>query len=644
MNSANLTSIWHAFAPALGNHLWQSTLFAVLAGLLTLALRKNQARARYWLWLVASLKFLIPFSWLVAIGGRFAWSHALETGSGMYDTIEEISQPFAQPASSAVLPVTPATISFPAIHLLPAIFTAVWLCGFVAVLFLWCLRWRRISAAIRQSQPLREGREVEALRRIEHTAGISQRVEMLLSRATLEPGVFGMSRPTLLWPEGISQHLETAHLEAILAHELWHVRRRDNLAAALHMLVEAVFWFHPLVWWLGARLVDERERACDEEVLERGSERHVYAESILKVCEFCVGSPLACVAGVTGSDLKKRMVHIMSEQVARKLDLSKKLLLAVAGAAAIAAPIVFGLIHATPSHAQSQSDNAAPARFESFTIAPAQPSALGPGEKTKVTKMMFGPDKGFVAANITLQSVIQDAYGVQANQIVGAPDWLNSERFDIEGKVTPSQGADGASREPFTVRGPDAPKVVPDVNAVKLMMQAALADRAKLVVHTETRVLPTYTLVVAEGGSKLQPSQVDNASAEGSDDHLMPQRKKVRFGITVKGDAVDMEANTMSVDDLADYLARALKLPVVNKTGLSGKYDLHLHWNNEPKTAEGDNALEAANSAPAILAAVQEQLGLKLEPQKALTPVLVVDHIEKPTTEQSENQPVPVEK
>ena len=178
---------------------------------------------------------------------------------------------------------------------------------------MWYVRWRRISAAIHEAQPLREGREVEALRRLERTGGIRNRIEMLLSRASLEPGIFGIARPVLIWPEGISEHLEDAHLEAILAHELWHVRRRDNLAAAIHMLVEAIFWFHPLVWWLGARLVEERERACDEAVLELGGERQVYAESILKVCEFCVGSPLACVSGVTGADLKKRIVHIMSE-------------------------------------------------------------------------------------------------------------------------------------------------------------------------------------------------------------------------------------------------------------------------------------------------------------------------------------------
>ncbi len=264
---------------------------------------------------------------------------------------------------------------------------------------------------------------------------------MLLSRTMLEPGIFGMLSPVLVWPKGISERLENAHLEAILAHELWHVRRRDNLAAAMHMMVEAIFWFHPLVWWLGARMVDERERACDEEVLELGSERQVYAESILKVCEFCVGSPLACVAGVTGADLKKRMVHIMSDHVVRKLDFSKKLLLTAVAAAAFVAPIVFGLVHATPIQAQAQvqRDDATTSTtpYGSVSITPSQEAAPTPtyaGEKTHMVRMMMAPNK-FDARNVTLRAVIQEAYGVQANQITGGPDWLDTAAYDIQAKT-----------------------------------------------------------------------------------------------------------------------------------------------------------------------------------------------------------------
>ena len=80
------------------------------------------------------------------------------------------------------------------------------------------------------------------------------------------------------------------------------MRRRDNLTAALHMAVQAIFWFHPMTWWIGTRLVDERERACDEEVLRSGCQPDVYAGSILAVCRLYLSSPLACVSGVTGSN------------------------------------------------------------------------------------------------------------------------------------------------------------------------------------------------------------------------------------------------------------------------------------------------------------------------------------------------------
>src|SRR5678816_2318185 len=127
------------------------------------------------------------------------------------------------------------------------------------------------------------------------------------SDTSLEPGVFGIVRPVLLWPRDIETRLDDAQVRAILAHELAHVRRRDNLFAAVHMVVEAIFWFHPLVWWIGSRLVEERELACDEEVLRMGCEPTDYVQGILKVCRFYTESPLPCISGVTGADIKKRL-------------------------------------------------------------------------------------------------------------------------------------------------------------------------------------------------------------------------------------------------------------------------------------------------------------------------------------------------
>ena len=88
-------------------------------------------------------------------------------------------------------------------------------------------------------------------------------VPVLSSSSLLEPGIFGILRPVLLVPEGIQDHLTSAQLNAIVAHEMCHVRRRDNLTFAIHMAVETLFWFHPVVWWIGARLVEVRELACD---------------------------------------------------------------------------------------------------------------------------------------------------------------------------------------------------------------------------------------------------------------------------------------------------------------------------------------------------------------------------------------------
>ena len=161
-----LSAMWSAIAPAVGNHLWQSTLFAGTAGLLTLPLRKNHARARYWLWLAASVKFLIPFSLLVGIGSHLAWSRNLTgTKAGLYFAMGEVGTPFTQPTMSMISPPTPSIVSASLIRLLPALLAAAVASDIVAVLFVWHARWKRIASAIRGAAPLLEGREVEALRR-----------------------------------------------------------------------------------------------------------------------------------------------------------------------------------------------------------------------------------------------------------------------------------------------------------------------------------------------------------------------------------------------------------------------------------------------------------------------------------------------
>jgi bla regulator protein BlaR1 len=595
------------FTAVLANHLWQSTLFAGIAGLLVLALRKNDARTRYWIWLVASLKFLIPFSFLAGLGGRLGWLTAGRVAQHELSFVmEQISRPFPQPPLPTAM--APAVIAHDA-SLWPALLLASWICGFVAVSFSWWRRWRSVRAAVRVALPV----------------NLAAAVPVLSSPAMLEPGVFGLFRPVLLLPEGITDRLTPAHLQAILAHELCHVRRRDNLAAAIHMAVEAIFWFHPLVWWVGARLVEEREHACDEEVLRLGSRPEVYAESILKTCQFYLESPLVGMSGIAGSDLKKRITRIMTHQLANNLTLGRKLLLAVSATAAVAGPIVFGLMNAPPSRAQSPA--AAGATPPAFEVVSIKPDRTGSGR----VMININPSGRFNAENVTLKFLLQEAYGVKDSQISGAPAWLDSEHYDIEAK--PEDAMVEAQRK----MGEEERHA-----QLLLMLQSMLADRFKLTVHHETKDLPLYVLVVAKSGSKLHESAVTQEDMDPPDPPK-PNGPQARHSIRMMGRG-DLSISGEGLDMFAQVLSRQIGRLVVNKTGLKGNYDFTLKWTPDegqgkmfagPKDPGDGRAGEAAPpadaSGPSIFTALQEQLGLKLESQRGPVETIVIDHVEKPS-------------
>jgi uncharacterized protein (TIGR03435 family) len=613
-----LSAMWAAMAPALGNHLWQSTLCLVMAGLLTLILRKNRAWVRYGLWLAASVKFLLPFSLLVTLGTHMARPRVLPpAGPGFFFAMEEVGQPFT-PAARAISPVAHSTASV-TLRLLPAILMAIWLVGFAVVLILWSARWRRISAAIREAVPLQEGREVEALCRAERLAGIRKPIELLLSPATLEPGIFGIVKPVLIWPQGISERLQDVHLEAILAHEVWHVRRRDNLAAAIQMVVEALFWFHPLVWWLGSRLVDERERACDEAVMEFGREPQVYAESILKTCEFCVESPLACVSGVTWADLKKRIVRIMTGRIVSELSFSRKLLLAAICITGIVGPVVFGLVNAPQIRAQSTETTGTP--LPSFGVA-----SINPDRSGRMSTRGIMPPGIFKADDATVKELVGYAFAVRAFQVSGGPGWIDSDRFDVEAK------ADDAQIEALR-------KLPPQQRAKEenLMLQALLVDRFNLKVTHTTQYLPVYALVVAKNGPKLHEAQAGDTyrnGIKGPDGRPAGPITAVR---AVRGELI---AQALPVALLASVLTQQLGRVVLDQTGLKGKYDFTLQWTpdeNEDRMLRGpaggnlgtETAPPPDTSRPAFFTAIQEQLGLKLESTKGPVDIVVIDHIER---------------
>jgi TonB family protein len=302
---------------AVVNHLWQSTLVLAAVASLVALLRDQAARVRYWLWWAASVKFLVPFSLLAWLGNAIG-----AAGPPVFElrdwptTLDRLAEPMAAAAAPA-----------------PVLLLGLWALGFLAVALWWAVRALRVRALVRASVP--------------HAAPLPRGAsgpQVRMAPALVEPALVGIFRPVLLLPQGIAEHLSAAQLDAVLAHELAHWRRRDNLTAAAHMLVEAVFWFHPLVWWLGARLVDERERACDEAVVRSGHDGRTYAKGILNVCEHYVATALKCAAGVSGADLKRRVVEIARNRPANDLPMEKKILVGTFALAMVLAPVLFGMV------------------------------------------------------------------------------------------------------------------------------------------------------------------------------------------------------------------------------------------------------------------------------------------------------------
>jgi uncharacterized protein (TIGR03435 family) len=593
----------------LTNHVWQSTLFAVAAGLLTVALRKNRAQVRFWLWFSASLKFFVPFSLLMSLGSHLEWAPARKIAAriavpAVSLTMEQITQPF--PSTLPPGPSPRATVDW-----VPMAIIGVWACGFAALALIRFRAWLRIHAACTHAKPVGQTIVLCGLSscKIRSTPGL------------LEPGVVGVLKPILLLPEGIEDRLTPQQLEAVLAHELCHVRRHDNLFAALHMIVEAVFWFHPLVWWIGARLVEERERACDEEVLRLGNEPHVYAEGILNVCKLYVESPLVCVSGVTGSDLKKRIEAIMANRMALRLNLARKVALAVAGIVALASPIIVGIMNAPHARAQSAAD--ALPKFEVASIKPCKDNAGG-GRKGG------GGGPGASPGRLTLpcrstRDLIRMAYVQFANgqwnamrriPIEGGPSWIDSERYQIEAKA---EGAPGQEM----IRGP--------------MLQSLLEDRFKLKIRRETREVPVYALTVAKGG----PKNLQIAKEGGCVPLVFGQPppppapgKPIPWPCGMLGRSPDgIRIHSTTISNLAEQFSILLDRGVVNKTGIEGVFDIRIELT--PDDLSSDPSDPAApgiqHDESGLIFAAMRKLGLKLESAKGSGQFLVIDHVERPS-------------
>jgi uncharacterized protein (TIGR03435 family) len=276
--------------------------------------------------------------------------------------------------------------------------------------------------------------------------------------------------------------------------------------------------------------------------------------------------------------------------------------------------LVTSLIALACGVGHSQSTDARPT-FDAASVKPAPP----PDGHGRRVAMMGGPgtnEPGRINfENIGLGAVISKAYGVKSYQVSG-PDWFESERFNIIATVPP-----GTTQEQF-----------------RLMLQNLLADRFKLALHKETREMSLYSLTVARNGPKLKKAAPDPPPDENSPDdrEFRPgPLKKDRDGYPVLGPGTTVAmvgdrarmANKGHMQVMVDMLAGQTGRPVVDATGLTEEYEFSLYW--IPRPPGTDPSLAEDPAGPDLFAALQQQLGLRLEPKKGPIEVLVVDGAEK---------------
>jgi uncharacterized protein (TIGR03435 family) len=555
----------------------------------------------------------------------------------------------------------------------PSLLRASWVSGcllFTIPVVLSLLRLRRLRS---RGLPWVAGTAL--IERMARQDGVRRRIGVFVHEDLAAPMACGLFRPAIGLPLD-TQDWDATALRRALAHELEHVRRFDWPVEVICRLTCSLYWFHPLAWVAWRQLCLESERACDDAVL-RNSDRTLYAEQLVLLARRLshdAGAPMLSMAG--RSNLATRIAAVLDSTMARgrapSLHATAILFAAVALAAAIAplqaviAPIeaVSRSAAASQRPAPPQATGTGPTdhvvieraeRPASIDVPPPHaseraatpPAAQAPPPQaaaasrtfevasvrrnTSGEQLMQGPlvypGGRLVGRNLIVRLLIANAYGVPFNRVTGGPDWINTDRFDIEGQA-----------------GPEASQA--DIRA---MLQALLVERFRLASRLEAREMPIFALTPARSdgtlgpalrqsgpecapitpprsGPPLPPPPPTSSSPEAGVPLLAPGTVPIRCGRMFFGGFIAARQITMA--DFATSLAMFAGRPVVDRTNLTGAYDLDLTFAQRPPGAAAE---PPPDGPPSIFTALSEQLGLKLEPDRGPVEMLVVDGVEPPT-------------
>jgi uncharacterized protein (TIGR03435 family) len=494
-----------------------------------------------------------------------------------------------------------------------AVLLAVWIAGAAFFLLRMIFGLQQVRELRRFGLPWRDGQSV--VDRLALAAGIHRRIEVSLHESLPAPVTCGIVRPAIVLPPDV-QDWEAEDLNRAIVHELEHVRRFDWASHCLARVACAVYWFHPLVWAAWRQLALEAERSCDDAVLMR-SEATAYADQLVGLARrLSIAQPPA-LAMANRSDLSARVGSVLDGSRAR----GRAGALLVAVACAVAAVVVLTM---SPLRMVAAPQAVAPAavpnipkwdavsikRCTNAPVTPVEGRGAGNGNS---------PDR--LTVNCwNMYTLINTAYIISGRsspppyrvEIEHLPSWADSERYTIEAKA---EGAPGQG----IMRGP--------------MLQALLEDRFALKIHPETKEGGAYILTVAKSGLKMPSFQggctpIDLAHPQPAS----PIQNRCLAAQQSKGFNRTFDIAGFDLDSFAQYMANfgGLDGPVLNETGVSGFFHVHLEYSLDRKPGDPGYAATDDPPFPSIFTALEQQLGLTLKAGKAPHQFLVVDHVEKP--------------
>jgi uncharacterized protein (TIGR03435 family) len=606
----------HVAGWALVHFIWQGTVVALVAALVLHLCRRRTASVRY----------LIACGAMVAMLFAVVMTAALvEAPSANLTATRASVRTTADGRVDVFLPIqineapSPATVSNAqrVEMLLPWIVSA-WLSGVIVLLARVGAGWWHVRRLHHLALASPSSNWQATGSRIASRLGLARFIRIVQLSHVDVPLVVGCLRPIVVLPIAAISQLNAAQVEAILAHELAHVRRHDYLVNLMQTLAETLLFYHPAVWWLSARIRDEREHCCDDVAVAVCGDPAGYAAALAELEAWRSGE-LSLAAAATGGSLLNRVRRILRVEIS---DDSPTSALTIG----LAMLVVVGAL----GH-NVMAQTSAPAETPQFEVASVRPNTSG---DNKISARTF-PGGRYEAINIPPRELIINSYGLQEQQMVGAPDWIASERFDIvakaEGEIGPPVNRDGSP------------------SSLQLMIRALLEERFKLKVHREPREVPIYVLVLARPdgrlGRELKPSTTDCAALKaakpsgGAPPEPPKPGERPRCGAWVGfGELI---AGGQPLLELVSLLAGTVGRSVVDRTGLKGAYDIYLKWTPDRVLQRaagapvGDpirvNGVEIDPNGPSIFTALQEQLGLKLESERGTVEALVIDHIERPS-------------